>query len=182
MRPPGNNNKRSRGRGNNRRSGGGGGGGGGNGGGGGGIPNRNQTYDSQGPDVRIRGNAAQVYERYLQLARDASMSGDRVTAENYYQHAEHYLRIMNAANEGWAERRQRSGRFDRDGFDTMGSPDDGMGDGPDGNGGNQGFDGNGNGGGNTNGAESPPPVEVQQTGRGRPVSVAPHPDDDQPDV
>lgn len=180
MRPPGNNGKRSRGRNNNRRGGGPGGGpsGGGGGGGGGGIPNRNQTFDSQGPDVRIRGNAAQVYERYLQLARDASMSGDRVTAENYYQHAEHYLRIMNAANEGWAERRQRNGRFDRDGFDTMGSPDDGMGGepgAPNGNGPQQpDMNGSHN--------EAPATVEVQQTGRGRPVSIDPNGGDDQPDV
>lgn len=140
------------------------------------MPNRNQTFDSQGPDVRIRGNAAQVYERYLQLARDASMSGDRVTAENYYQHAEHYLRIMNAANEGWAERRQRNGRFDRDGFDTMGSPDDGTGEGGDMNGGGAPSDMNGG------HADAPAPVEVQQTNRGRPVSINPDNGDDQPDV
>lgn len=73
--------------------GGGGGGGGGNGGGG---FNPNRTYDSSGPDVKIRGSASHVYEKYLQLARDANSSGDRVTAENYLQHAEHYYRILAA--------------------------------------------------------------------------------------
>ena len=72
----------------------GGGGGGGNGGGG---YNPNRTFDSSGPEIKIRGSAAHVYEKYLQLARDANSSGDRVTAENYLQHAEHYYRIMAAA-------------------------------------------------------------------------------------
>lgn len=58
------------------------------------VPNRNQTFDSNGPDVRIRGNAHQVYEKYLSLARDATTSGDRVLAESCYQHAEHYFRIL----------------------------------------------------------------------------------------
>jgi hypothetical protein len=60
---------------------------------------RSQTFDSNGPSGRIRGNAYQVYERYLALARDAQASGDRITAENYFQHAEHYFRIIAAANE-----------------------------------------------------------------------------------
>jgi hypothetical protein len=73
--------------------GGGGGGGGGNNGGG---FNPNRTYDSSGPEVKIRGSASHVYEKYLQLARDANSSGDRIMAENYLQHAEHYYRIMAA--------------------------------------------------------------------------------------
>lgn len=60
---------------------------------------RHQTFDSNGPEVRIRGNAYQVYEKYLTLARDATTSGDRIAAENFYQHAEHYFRIMNLGNE-----------------------------------------------------------------------------------
>ena len=72
-------------------NGGGGGGGGGNGGGG---YNPNRTFDSSGPEIKIRGSAAHVYEKYLQLARDANSAGDRVMAENYLQHAEHYFRIM----------------------------------------------------------------------------------------
>jgi hypothetical protein len=79
-------------------NGGGGGGnnnGGGSGGGGGGY-NPNRTFDSSGPEVKIRGSASHVYEKYLQLARDSNSSGDRVMAENYLQHAEHYFRIMAA--------------------------------------------------------------------------------------
>ncbi len=63
-------------------------------GGGGGGQSRNQTYDSNGPSVRIRGSAHQVMEKYLALARDAAGQGDRVLAENYLQHAEHYFRII----------------------------------------------------------------------------------------
>jgi hypothetical protein len=57
---------------------------------------RQQTFDSSGPDVRIRGNAYQVLEKYLAMARDATSAGDRIAAENFYQHAEHYYRIINA--------------------------------------------------------------------------------------
>ncbi|MFQ6016944.1 MAG: DUF4167 domain-containing protein [Kiloniellaceae bacterium] len=60
----------------------------------GGSP-RSTNYDSNGPEGRIRGNAHQVYEKYVALARDALSSGDRVSAETYYQHAEHYFRILN---------------------------------------------------------------------------------------
>ena len=56
--------------------------------------NPNRTFDSSGPEIKIRGSAPHVYEKYLQLARDANSSGDRVMAENYLQHAEHYYRIM----------------------------------------------------------------------------------------
>ena len=77
---------------------------GGNGGGGGGG-GRNQVFDSNGPDGRIRGNAHQVMERYLVLARDAAAQDDRVTAENCYQHAEHYLRLLNAYNQSNPQRR-----------------------------------------------------------------------------
>ena len=56
---------------------------------------RHQSFDSNGPSIRIRGNASQVYEKYIQLARDANSAGDRITAENMYQHAEHYFRLMN---------------------------------------------------------------------------------------
>jgi len=71
---------------------------------------RHQTFDSHCLDVRVRGNAWQVYEKYQQLARDAGSSGDRVSAENYLQHAEHYFRIIEAINEATAlEQRQRGG-------------------------------------------------------------------------
>lgn len=70
---------------------------------------RSQTFDSNGPGGRIRGNAYQVYERYLALARDAQSSGDRVTAENLLQHAEHYFRIIAAANEAMGQRNNGTG-------------------------------------------------------------------------
>ena len=54
----------------------------------------NRSYDSNGPDVRVRGTASQVYDKYQALARDAMSAGDRVRAENYLQHAEHYYRIV----------------------------------------------------------------------------------------
>src|SRR5580693_6546516 len=76
-----------------------GGGGSGGGGGGGGKPqhNANRAFDSNGPDnVKVRGAAQHVYERYQQLARDASAAGDRVLGENYLQHAEHYFRVLRA--------------------------------------------------------------------------------------
>jgi hypothetical protein len=64
------------------------------------MPNRGQqTFDSNGPEVRIRGNAYQVLEKYLAMARDATAAGDRIAAENFYQHAEHYYRVINANNE-----------------------------------------------------------------------------------
>ncbi len=56
----------------------------------------NRTFDSNGPDVKIRGTAAHIYEKYQALARDAHASGDRVGAENLLQHAEHYYRVLNA--------------------------------------------------------------------------------------
>jgi len=58
-----------------------------------------RVYESNGPDVKIRGTAHHIAEKYMQLARDASTSGDPVTAENLYQHAEHYLRLIAAAQE-----------------------------------------------------------------------------------
>lgn len=56
-----------------------------------------RNYESNGPDVKVRGNAAHIAERYSQLARDAQSMGDSVMAENYFQHAEHYFRILSAA-------------------------------------------------------------------------------------
>jgi hypothetical protein len=58
-----------------------------------------RVYESNGPDVKIRGTASHVAEKYIQLARDAQGSGDPVAAENYYQHAEHYFRLIAAAQE-----------------------------------------------------------------------------------
>ena len=58
-----------------------------------------RVYESNGPDIKIRGTASHIAEKYLQLARDARSSGDPVAAENYYQHAEHYFRLIAAAQE-----------------------------------------------------------------------------------
>jgi hypothetical protein len=63
-------------------------------------PHRVQVFDSSGPSVKIRGNAYQVFERYIALAREAASAGDRIAAENLYQHAEHYFRVMNADGNG----------------------------------------------------------------------------------
>jgi hypothetical protein len=60
---------------------------------------RNPTFDSNGPGVRLRGTAHQIYEKYLTLGRDAAASGDRIMSENYFQHADHYCRII-LANQG----------------------------------------------------------------------------------
>jgi hypothetical protein len=73
--------------------------------------NRQQLFDSNGPSVRIRGNAFQVHEKYLALARDAAGAGDRVAAENYYQHAEHYFRIYSADQEERAQRQAGNGQM-----------------------------------------------------------------------
>ena len=67
------------------------------GGNGGGGNQGNRPFESNGPDnVKIRGNASQIYEKYMQYARDAQSSGDRVKSENMLQHAEHYFRILSA--------------------------------------------------------------------------------------
>ena len=65
-----------------------------------GSPNKSNNFDSSGPDIRVRGNAIQVNEKYLALANDASTSGDRIKAEGFFQHAEHYYRVFMNANGG----------------------------------------------------------------------------------
>ena len=65
-----------------------------------GSPNKANNFDSSGPDIRVRGNAIQVNEKYLALANDASTSGDRIKAEGFFQHAEHYYRVFMLANGG----------------------------------------------------------------------------------
>ncbi|MFZ5834758.1 MAG: DUF4167 domain-containing protein [Pseudomonadota bacterium] len=101
---------RGRGRGKPHISGGGGGSSSGNGGLGAGrgeIVNLNRTLDSNGPDIKIRGTVAHIYEKYQNLARDANSQGDHVGAENYLQHAEHYYRLLAAANQAQAASRER---------------------------------------------------------------------------
>ncbi|NQV57189.1 MAG: DUF4167 domain-containing protein [Rhodospirillales bacterium] len=78
-------------------------------------PQKNSNFDSNGPEVRVRGSAQQVYEKYLALARDTQLAGDRVSSENYSQHAEHYFRIISAQenNEG-GQARNRGGQPQQD--------------------------------------------------------------------
>jgi hypothetical protein len=83
-----------------------------------------RVYESNGPDIKIRGTANHVAEKYVQLARDAQASGDPVAAENYYQHAEHYFRLIAAVQEQF---RQNQPNFYRPegatGNDTHGGND-----------------------------------------------------------
>ena len=70
-----------------------------------GFHGRGSTFESNGPEGKIRGTAFQVIEKYQALAQDALSAGDRIGAENFFQHAEHYYRVV-AAN-GWDQRDQR---------------------------------------------------------------------------
>ncbi|MBX9465465.1 MAG: DUF4167 domain-containing protein [Aquamicrobium sp.] len=89
-------------------------------GGNGNNPNRKgpnpltRSYESNGPDVKIRGSAQQIAEKYTTLARDAQSAGDRVIAENYLQHAEHYNRIIMAAQENMPQQQMRNQRDEDD--------------------------------------------------------------------
>jgi hypothetical protein len=81
-------------------------------------PSRRQNFDNGGGDMRVRGNAYQVMEKYLALARDASAAGDRIAMENYLQHAEHYYRVLNANGEA---HRGRQPEIRRDGHGANGA-------------------------------------------------------------
>ncbi|NNU80811.1 DUF4167 domain-containing protein [Halovulum dunhuangense] len=70
----------------------------------------NRVFDSAGPEGRVRGTPAQIIEKYQALARDAQLSNDRVAAENFQQHAEHYLRMLNEAMREQAERQAQDQR------------------------------------------------------------------------
>jgi hypothetical protein len=85
-----------------------------------------RVYESNGPDVKIRGTASHVAEKYLQLARDAQSSGDPVSAENYLQHAEHYLRLIAAAQDQFRQTQPfaRGGEGGMDMRDDMGDEGD----------------------------------------------------------
>ena len=77
-----------------------------------------RSYESNGPDVKIRGSAQQVADKYTTLARDAQASGDRVVAENYLQHAEHYNRIIAAAQS--QQQAQRENRENQESQENTG--------------------------------------------------------------
>ncbi|MDF2798174.1 MAG: hypothetical protein K0R85_918 [Devosia sp.] len=78
-----------------------------------------RNFESTGPDVKVRGNAAHIAEKYMQLARDAQSSGDSVMAENYLQHAEHYFRIVAAAQQQTSFRPDQQGQDSEDFDDDM---------------------------------------------------------------
>src|SRR5262245_51586069 len=108
-------------------------------------PSRPQSYDNPGSDMRVRGNTYQVMEKYLALARDASLAGDRVAMENYLQHAEHYYRTINAngdpnrprppmRNDGGTEGGGHGGPNNQSGGNSQGGQPSQSGNGPSGNG------------------------------------------------
>ena len=70
------------------------------------VPNRNTSYESNGPDVKLRGNAQQLHEKYMGLAHDAASAGERISAEAYTQYADHYFRLHQAAV-GFAETKRQ---------------------------------------------------------------------------
>lgn len=83
-----------------------------------------QSLDSNGPNVRIRGTAIQIFDKYIAMARDASSSGDRILAESYFQHAEHYYRLANNDQDFRASRRNAPMDDDADYMDGNQSGDD----------------------------------------------------------
>src|SRR5712675_3161935 len=87
-----------------------------------------RVFESNGPDVKIRGNPSHIAEKYVQLARDAQTSGDPIAAENYYQHAEHYYRVIAAAQEQF---RQNNPHFQRPENEAPGMREGGFDDGDD---------------------------------------------------
>src|SRR6476660_4816190 len=88
-----------------------------------------RVFESNGPDIKIRGTASHVAEKYVQLARDARSSGDPVAAENYYQHAEHYFRMIAAAQEQFRQNQpsfyRPEGQPQQGNFDNSDDDDDG---------------------------------------------------------
>ena len=80
----------------------------------GGSP-RSQSFESNGPDIKVRGNAQQIVDKYQALAREATTAGNPVMAENYYQHAEHYHRVLsaNGGNENRQNNRQQDSADNR---------------------------------------------------------------------
>ena len=87
-----------------------------------------RVYESNGPDVKIRGNLSHIAEKYIQLARDAQASGDPIAAENYYQHAEHYYRVIASAQEQF---RQNNPHFARSENETQAARDESFDEGDD---------------------------------------------------
>ena len=67
----------------------------------------NRVFDSSGPEGKVRGTPQQIIEKYNQLARDAQLSNDRVSTENFQQHSEHYTRMLGEAQRAAAARREQ---------------------------------------------------------------------------
>ena len=101
-----NNYKRNRNRNQNRRNGNG-------------SSSKSTNIDSSGPDVRVRGSAIQVNEKYMALANDASMSGDRIKAESFFQYADHYYRVYMLANGGVDPRKTSVGENNTTGSNNL---------------------------------------------------------------
>jgi len=74
----------------------------------------NRVFDSSGPEGKVRGTPQQIIEKYNQLARDAQLANDRVAAENFQQHAEHYLRLLSEAQREMDARREQQERDNRE--------------------------------------------------------------------
>ena len=74
----------------------------------------NRVFDSNGPEGKVRGTPQQIIDKYNQLARDAQLSGDRVAAENFQQHAEHYLRLLGSAQKEQDAKREEQERQNRE--------------------------------------------------------------------
>ena len=75
----------------------------------------NRVFDSSGPEGKVRGTPQQIIDKYNQLARDAQLAGDRVATENFQQHAEHYLRLLGAAQKEQDARREEQERQSKQG-------------------------------------------------------------------
>ena len=86
-----------------------------------------RNFESNGPDVKIRGNAGHIAEKYSTLARDALSNGDTVMAENYYQHAEHYNRIVASAQSQQAARQEENQNANGNGRDNQVQPENNSG-------------------------------------------------------
>jgi len=147
-------------------------------------PNRNQIFDSSGPDVRVRGNAHQVFDKYQALAREAAASGDRIQAEAYWQYADHYYRVIQTM--GGLQHRNNQGWGDG-GEDGQQAPQQGQGqNGPQANGNGQegGYSERQGGGRSENQGESDPGLGgVAFLQNGRSASSGPDPAaDEQPEV
>ena len=74
----------------------------------------NRVFDSSGPEGKVRGTPQQIIEKYQQLTRDCQLSGDRVAAENFQQHAEHYMRLQAEAQREIDARREQQDRENRE--------------------------------------------------------------------